>query len=358
VEQNPVDQRRRQRLFLIGGGTAFVAIVGLWLYATSGRYMSTDDASVMAAQTAISANIAGRVTEIDVHDNQIVHRGDVLFQLDERPLRIQVEAAEAKLALTRQQISAAKATYRLHIAGVEAARNTLAYQQHELERQTALVEKGITSRLQFDQTQHAVDLAQKDLAAAEQQGASVLATLGGDADLPIDRHPAVQQAQADLERAKLDLSYATVVAPDDGVVTKVEQLQVGNYINAAIEVFTLVSSQDRWIEANFKEDQLAHMQPGQSADVTVDAFPDRKFRAQVQSVSPGTGSQFSALPAENATGNWVKVVQRVPVRLTFQDLPPDMALRLHSGLSANVTVDTRHHRWSFGSAETQSSPGP
>jgi membrane fusion protein (multidrug efflux system) len=339
--------RATLRWVLMGGGTLLAVIVVLFMYLSSGRYMSTDDASVNAAQTAISSHISGQVIKIAVRDNQHVQRGDLLFQLDDQPLRIAVKEAEAKLALARMQISAAKAAYRHQLAETDAARGTLAYQRHELERQQRLSESGITSHAQLDQTQHTADEAQQNVAAAEQQASSYLAILGGNADVPLDSHPMVMQAQAALDKARLDLSYTSVVAPDEGIVTKVEQLQVGNYISAAIELFTLVSTRNVWIDADFKEDQLAHMRPGQSAEVTIDAYPGRRFTARVVSLSPGTGSQFSALPAENATGNWVKVVQRLPVRLEFTDQSEDVSDVMHAGLSANVSVDTHFHRHLF-----------
>jgi membrane fusion protein (multidrug efflux system) len=282
-----------------------------------------------------------------VHDNQSVRRGDVLFRLDDRPFRIAVEDAQAKLASARMQIGAAEATYRQQLANVAAARGTVAYQQHEFERQQHLLQSGISSRAQFEQTQHAMELAQSQLASAQQQVGSVLALLGGNPALPVAEHPVVQEAQAALDKASLDLSYATVRAPADGVVAKVEQLQVGDYITAATPVFSLISSRDVWIEANFKEDELTYMRAGQSADVRIDAYPGRHFKAHVTSLSPGTGAQFSLLPPENATGNWVKVVQRVPVRLQLDDTELE-GVTLHAGLSVDVKVDTQHRRRLFG----------
>jgi membrane fusion protein (multidrug efflux system) len=354
VEQPVADdairvRRRRARLrwSLMLGGVLVALIGGLVYYLATGRYVSSDDSSVQAARTSISTNVPGRVVELDVHDNQSVRRGDVLFRLDDRPFRIAVEDAQAKLASARMQIGAAEATYRQQLANVAAARGTVAYQQHEFERQQHLLQSGISSRAQFEQTQHAMELAQSQLASAQQQVGSVLALLGGNPTLPVAEHPVVQEAQAALDRASLDLSYATVRAPADGVVAKVEQLQVGDYITAATPVFSLISSRDVWIEANFKEDELTYMRAGQSADVRIDAYPGRHFKAHVTSLSPGTGAQFSLLPPENATGNWVKVVQRVPVRLQLDDTELD-GVTLHAGLSVDVKVDTQHRRRLFG----------
>src|SRR6202044_157290 len=197
---------------------------------------------------------------------------------------------------------------------------------------------GIASQAQFDQASNGLDMGHQQVANAEQGVAVALANLGGDPEIAPERHPLVEQAQAALDRARLDLSYTLVKAPTDGIVTKVEQLQVGDYIAASAPVFALVSTRDVWVEANFKEVQLAHMHPGNTASVKIDRFPDRKFAGVIASVSPGTGSQFSLLPPENATGNWVKVVQRVPVRVQLTRF--DAEFPLQAGLSADVTVDT------------------
>lgn len=343
-------QQRRARLrwTLLGGGLLLAVALGLVYYLLTGRYVSTDDSSVQAAQTSISTNVSGRVIELNVHDNQAVRRGAVLFRLDARPFRIAVEQAQAKLAAARLQIGAARATYRQQLASVAAARATVDYQQREFERQQRLMQSGISSRAQFDQAQHALDLAHTQLNSAQQQVGSVLALLGGNPDLPVDEHPVVQEAQAALDKASLDLSYTEIRAPDDGILARVEQLQVGDYITAATPVFSLISSSDVWVEANFKEDELTYMRPGQPAVVRIDAYPGHRFRARVASLSPGTGAQFSLLPPENATGNWVKVVQRVPVRLQIE--PGDLGgIALQSGLSVVVTVDTGHRRHLFGS---------
>ena len=327
--------------------------VGLYVYLSSGRYQSTDDAYTQAATVSISANVAGRVSEVDVRDNAVVRRGATLFQLDSAPFRIAVSDAAARLAAARLQITSLKSTYRQRQVELQAARDTQDYALQQYERQKRLLASGIASQAQFDQASHARDEARQQVASVQQQIGVALANLDGDPQIPPERHPLVAQAQAALDRAQLDLSYTVVKAPADGVAAKVEQLQVGDYIAASAPVFALVSTDDLWIEANFKEVQLARMRPGQSATVRIDRYPGRKFSAVVTSMSPSTGSQFSVLPPENATGNWVKVVQRVPIRLHLTDL--DDGLLLQAGLSADVTVDTRAPAGHLGPSNDTSS---
>ena len=320
---------------------AIIAVVGggAYLYFTGGRYQSTDDAYAQAATVSISSNVAGQVSEIEVHDNELVHRGATLFRLDDAPFRIAASDAAAHLADTRLQIESLKSTYRQRQVELRAARDTQTYAQQQYDRQTRLLTSGIASQAQFDQASHALDAARQQVANVQQQIGVALANLGGDPNIAPARHPLVAQAQAALDRAQLNLSYTVVTAPTDGVVAKVEQLQVGDTIAASAPVFALVSTRDVWIEANFKEVQLARMHPGQTATIKIDRYPGRAFSAKVTSVSPSTGSQFSLLPPENATGNWVKVVQRVPVRLQLTHVDPGFLLQ--AGLSADVTVDTR-----------------
>jgi membrane fusion protein (multidrug efflux system) len=343
---SPRPLRQRLRLPLMVLGPAVLAIAVAWFYLSGGRYESTDDAYVQTARVDISSNVAGRVVALAVHDNEPVHEGDVLFRLDDAPFRIAVDEASAQLATARLHIESLKANYRQRQAELASAQDTLAFQQNEYARQQRLLASGISSQLQVDRAKHALDEARAQVAGTQQQIGAVIANLGGNPAIAPDRHPLVQQAQALLDRAKLNLSYTVVTAPSDGVVTRVEQLQVGSYISASAPVFALVSTGDLWVEANFKEDQLAHMRVGQEAKVEVDSYPGKTFEGRVASVSPGTGSQFSVLPPENATGNWVKVVQRLPVRVELETRDP--AFPLHGGLSANVTVDTHYQRRLFG----------
>jgi membrane fusion protein (multidrug efflux system) len=336
-------ERLRLPLMLI----APVVVIGgaLYFYFTGGRFQTTDDAYVEAAQVVISSNISGRVSAIEVRDNELVRKGAVLFRIDDAPFRIAVEEAQARLASARLEVEGLRATYRERQAQLAGSEDTLAYQQREYERQNGLLASGISSQVQVNQLRHVLDSARQARNSAREELAAVAASLGGDANISIESHPAVLQARAALDRAQLNLSYTVIRAPEDGVAAKVEQLQVGNYINASNALFALISTQDVWVEANFKESQLTYMRPGQTATVRIDSYPGELFHARVTSLSPGTGAAFSVLPPENATGNWVKVVQRLPVRLAVIDAPRSLPLR--AGLSADVTVDTRHARASL-----------
>jgi membrane fusion protein (multidrug efflux system) len=334
--------RQRVRLPLMLAGPIVVLFAASYWYLTGGRYVSTDDAYIQTARIAISTDISGRVVEIDVHDNDKVKAGQVLFRLDSRPYQIAVDEAKAQLATVRFQIHALKATYHQKRADARATEAMVDYQQHEFERQQRLLASGTASQQQFEQARQAYETGRQQLASKQQDVAVALANIGGDPDIPLEQHPMVQHAQAALDRAELNLSYTVINAPENGIVTKVEQLQVGDYVTASTPLFSLMSTDRLWVEANFKETELTHMRPGQTATVEVDTYPDVVFPATVESLSPGTGLTFSLLPAENATGNWVKVVQRLPVRLSINHFDPDAPL--HAGLSATVEVDTQHRR--------------
>ncbi|MDB5457628.1 MAG: secretion protein HlyD family protein [Caulobacter sp.] len=341
ADQDAASRRRQRTLgqrlrlpLMIGGPLIIIALVAYFVL-TSGRFQSTDDAYVQSARAAISPSIDGRVIEIDVHENQPVNKGQVLVRLDPADYQVAIAHAEAALAAARFETQGSQAVYAQRQADLAAAQETAAYTAREAARQKALAAAGVATRAQADEAVHAADQAQRQIAVVRQQIASALADIGGQPGLNSDRQPKVMQAKAELDRARLNLTYATLVAPSDGIVTKVEQLQVGNRVAAAQTLFWLVSGQP-WIEANFKEDQLAHMRVGQPATIKIDAY-DHDLKAHVASFSPGTGSSFALLPPENATGNWVKVVQRLPVRLALDETAP----HLSAGLSAKAKVDVR-----------------
>ncbi|MDH2341846.1 HlyD family secretion protein [Bradyrhizobium sp. SSUT77] len=319
-----------------------VAAFGVFVYFVQEQYVSTDDAFVRAAKVTINARVSGQAVEIAVRDNQRVRQGQVLFRIDPEPYQIAVDQAEARLGSARLQIASLKATYRRQQAELQSAQESASFDEREFDRKKMLVASDFTPRAVYERAETDMKVARHRTASIGQQIANTIVALNGDADIDVDRHPTVRAARAQLDRARLDLSYATVTAPEDGIVTKVDDLQIGGFVNAGAATFSLMSNRHIWIEANFRETGLTHMRPGQEATIDVDAYPDRKFRAHIVSMSPGTGSDFSILPAENATGNWVKVVQRLPVRLEFDDL--DQGRPLFSGISVTARVDTGYRR--------------
>ena len=266
-----ISERLRRPLML--ALPILAAAFGAALYLAEEPYVSTDDAFVRAAKITVNARVAGQAVEIAVRDNERVRQGQVLFRIDPEPYQIAVDQAEARLGSARLQIEALKATYRQQQAELQSAKDSAAFDEREYDRKKALVASDFTPRAAYERAETDFKVARQRIASIEQQVANTVVALNGDPDIDIDRHPTVRAARAQLDRARLDLTYATVTAPDDGIVTRVDDLQVGDFVNPGAAVFSLLSSRHIWIEANFRETGLTHMRPGQKATIDVDAYP-------------------------------------------------------------------------------------
>lgn len=335
--------QEQRRTLLIGVPLFFCCMFAI-VYIFTARFVSTDDAYVQAGKAAISANVPGQVIHIYVRDNERVKQGTPLFSLDPRPYQIALENAEAKLITARLHVESLKATYRQNYAHMVAAYETYVYKRQEFERQQKLAASLISSDMQLNTATNEFNTAEQQWRASQGQLTAVLRDLNNNPEIVIEDHPTVQQAEADVDHAKLNLEYTRIVAPFDGIATKVELLQVGDYVRAGQAAFALMSQDNIWVEANYKETEITHIRPGQFAVIKVDAYPGKKLLGKVQSMSPGTGSSFALLPPENATGNWVKIVQRVPVRIVLlndQNDDEEEPIALDAGLSVTVTVDTK-----------------
>ncbi|MCG6856462.1 MAG: HlyD family secretion protein [Salaquimonas sp.] len=317
----------------IGGGAYWLA---------SGRYIETENAYVEQAKILISSDVSGRIVEVDVGENQFVHKGDTLFRIDPEPYRIAVASAEATLAQARLKVEQLKISYLTAKAKLAAAEETLDIRKRGLKRNDDLTDRGYSSQANLDQLRLSYQTAQEAVMLARQEIDATKAALSGRPAMSVDSHPEVRSALAKLDDARLDLQRTTIKAPADGVVSQTEKLNVGQYAGSGSAMLTLVETGQVWVEANLKETKLSGIRPGQHAEVTVDALPGVSFSAQVESIGAGTGSEFSLIPAQNATGNWVKVVQRLPVRVKI-DATDTSALR--TGMSAFVSIDTGKARW-------------
>lgn len=325
---------RRWRWPIILGGPLLIAIIVWIVVANGGKAEATDNAYVQIAKAPVSASIGGRVIAVYVHENERVKAGQILFRIDARDLNAAQAQAMADVASAQQTVGELQAIYERAQIKVLAARVNLDFTKKDNDRMKALVAAGVNSGLDMDAAERKVRDATYALVDAEREAAVAKANLSG----PGGTQPQIQAAQAKLERTRIAVSDTEVRALTDGVVTRVDQLPVGSYVNPAQTVFWLITGQP-WIDANFKENQLAKMRIGQPVTIKLDADPGLRLKGHVASFSPGTGAVFSALPAQNATGNWVKVTQRLPVRIEFDKAPPDIATR--AGLSASVKVDVR-----------------
>jgi len=342
VQNRRLRRTRLVRWVLMGGGILAVVIGGALYWLNTGRWVSTSDAYVEADVQMVSTDVSGIVDSIPVHEGETVKQGAVLFRLDPQKFDIALQNAQASLAQTRLNLESMKADY-------QAADSTVAVRQAQVkddavtyQRLATLVRSSAATRQQVDDALYKLEADQQGVLAAQAQAKSLLAKLGGSAGAAVDQMPAWKQAQAQVKEAQRQLDHATVRAPYDGVVTQVAKLQQGMFLAAGTPAFGLVSSDDVWVQAEPKETSLTYARPGDAATVSIDAYPNRTFHGEVASVAPATDQQFSLLPAQNSSGNWVKVVQRVPVRISLnltKDSPP-----LSAGMSASVSIDTGHER--------------
>jgi membrane fusion protein, multidrug efflux system len=336
------DRRRLIRLGLLVLGPLVALAVAGEMYLSGGRYVETDNAYVRAPIMNVAPDVPGTVAEVAVHENQHVEKDALLFTLDQEPFRIALAGAEAQLGMVRNDLTALQATYRQNLSAIDQAKSSLDYAQATYDRQLSLQKRGVAAQASLDQARRDLDMAQEQLRGAQRAADATLSQLGGNAAGPVDDHPRMHEAKAAVDKAKRDLDHATILAPWSGTVANVENLRRGAYVTAGQPAMSLVASNDLWIEANPKETDLTHLKVGDEAAVSVDAYPNYSWKAKVTSLSPATGAEFSVLPPQNASGNWVKVVQRVPVKLALE--PAQDGPQLTSGMSVDVSIDTGHRR--------------
>ena len=335
----PKKSLRRPLMFAL---LPLALIAGGYFYVTGGAVMSTDNAYVQADMVGLSTDVSGIVREVSVHDNQKVAKGDVLFKLDDLQFRLALDRAEAQIGNTRNDLVALQTSYRNMQAQVEQAQKDADFNMVNFKRQEQLLANNFTPKATFDAARNTLQGSQQKLASLNAQLAGIAANLNGSPDAPIEDHPRYKDAVAARDEAARQLAHTIVRAPFAGIVTNVPSLQPGQYLAAAATAFNIVSADHVWVQASPKETELTYVKPGQKVTVEVDTFPGQRWAGTVESISPASASSFSLLPAENTSGNWVKVVQRIPMRVRVNNAPGKPALRV--GMSVEVSVDTGHER--------------
>ena len=341
-------ERQRLRMILLVAIPTFAALVGSIFHLSGGRYISTDNAYVGAQKVLITPDVSGKVVHVGVREGQQVRPGDELLTLDHEPFQLALDQAKAKLAAARAEYDKLTMNLKTFNTLVELGQNNVDLKQREVQRKSTLVSSMAGSAADLDTSKSALLSAQLQLQLAVQQRDTTLSQLLGNPDLPLEQFPEYAQAKAALDNAQRDLDHTVLRAPISGTATQVDNIQLGRFVTAGTPILSVIDDQGPWVDANPKETDITHLRVGQKATLEVDSFPDHTFKGSVIAVSPGTGAQFSILPPQNATGNWVKVVQRVPVRIAF-DKDEDTHL-LRSGMSVVVKIDTGHSRLPFLSA--------
>ena len=316
-------------------------LVGVYIYAESGRFVTTENAYIKSNVVAISSDVSGRVEWVGVDDNSLVRKGQILFRLDQRPFRIALERAEAELELVRTQVEQLRADYHEAVARVATEAERVRFLDRQLARQQTLKERKLASEQAYDVAAHDFSLAKRQVRVLRQRVQGVLQSLGGNPDIRAEEHPRFLRARTERDQAAIALADTSIEAPVDGVVSNMK-LQAGEYVEEGHAVFSIIENRKVWVEANLKETQLTHILEGQSASIAVDAYPGVEWPATVDAIAPATGAEFSVLPPQNATGNWVKVVQRIPVLLDVEQPPKGHPLR--AGMTVTVAIDTERER--------------
>jgi membrane fusion protein, multidrug efflux system len=334
--------RRRLRPVLMIGGIVAVAIASGAYWLTGGGTVSIDDAYVRAAKLSVATDVSGIVSEVAVKEGQHVHKGDVLFRLDDRQFRNALAGADANRAQVALTMEAMKRDYQRMLRDIDVRRAQVQSDQATYDRFANLVKGGGATRAEYDDARFRLASDKAAVDSLQEQAQVQLARLGGDAGVDVTRTPQYLQAQAQVDEAQRQLNDTVVHAPFEGIVTQVDTIQPGSYLAASTAAFGLVSTEDVWMEANPKETELTWVKPGDQADVTIDTYPGRVWHGHVESIAPASGSEFSVLPAQNSSGNWVKVVQRIPVRVRVDRAPGDPDFR--AGMSVIVDINTGHTR--------------
>ncbi len=332
---------RLVRLVLLVGVPILVLIGGAVAWQRGGRIISTENAYVKADIAQIAPEVSGRVIEVSVRDHEHVKAGMPLIRIDPEPYRLALAGADAELDLARHQVETARATWRETRSELGEVENRADYYGRQLKRQESLAGSGVVSATRLEEAQNDAAVARERLSVVRRRMERMLTVLGGDADIPTDRHPWVRDKLAARDRAALDLARTTLVAPLDGIAVNVK-LQLGEQVKPATPLFVIVADHRPWVEANLKETTLTHVREGQKVKVVLDIYPDEIWEGVVQSISPAAGSEFAILPPQNASGNWVKVVQRLPVKIKLLPHPGEPPLR--AGMTATVDIDTLRQR--------------
>ena len=335
--------KRYRRTLLLVVLPVIAVIGGVALYLNGGRYVSTDDAYVGAQKVLITPDISGKVVKIVVKEGQQVKPGDELFEIDAMPFRLQVDQAKAALEQARTTYDNLTANIKIYGQTLALAQQGVELKQKDVERKSTLVKSNFGSQLDLDNAATALVTASAQAQLIKQQISNAKTQLLGNPDLPLERFPPYVQAKAKLDEAQRDLDHTVLRAPMAGVATQVDQIQLGRFVAAGSAVFSIIDTSNPWVDANPKESDFTYVAVGQTVELDVDAFPNHVFKGTVGSLSPGTGAQFAILPPQNASGNFVKVVQRVPVRIYF-DTNDKFVRKLKAGMSVYATIDTNHRR--------------